>query len=100
MWLLVIGIGVAAFFILPIFLPFLGPVFASLADGLHKMWDWMTGEISRLFAWFKTIPVKKAVMPASSTTSPSAPVAPAAPASITEASVTGSGVKTGDKPGA
>jgi hypothetical protein len=93
MWLLVIGLCVAGFFILPILFPFLAPIFASLADGLHRVWTWITGEFGRLFAWLKTIHLKKSAPPSGSTTGLSAPATPVAPVS-TGATVTGSGVKT------
>jgi hypothetical protein len=58
MWLLVAGIAVAAFFILPIFLPVLKPIFASIASGLHAAWDFLAGEFSKLLAWIKSIHTK------------------------------------------
>jgi hypothetical protein len=54
MWLLVIGVGIAAFIILPILMPGLAPVFASITGALHGAWDYTTGEVSKLFQWVKT----------------------------------------------
>ena len=63
-WLVIAGIAVAAFFILPIFLPVLKPIFSSIMDGFHRMWDWFTGEISRLMEWIKTFHKKPPTPPA------------------------------------
>jgi hypothetical protein len=82
MWLLVIGIGVAAFFILPILFPVLAPLFASITAGVEKAWTYITGEIGKLIAWLKTIHLKKSVPPVGSTTNPSVPAGPAVGAAI------------------
>jgi hypothetical protein len=81
-WLVVIGIGVAAFFILPILVPALAPLFASIAGAFHGAWEYITGEIGKLFAWFKTIHLSKASVSTGAATSP-APSSPSAmPAAI------------------
>jgi hypothetical protein len=86
MALLVIGLGVAAFFLLPIFFPVLKPVFASLLNGLHSFWHWATGEIGKVFAWLTSFhkppvaaPVGALPVPAGNPLTPAAPVAPVAP---------------------
>lgn len=53
MWLLVGGIVIAAFIILPMFIPALGPVFSSITGALHGIWTYITGELGKIFAWIK-----------------------------------------------
>jgi hypothetical protein len=77
MWLLVIGIGVAAFFILPIFLPVLKPLFSSIASAFSAAWTWITAEFGKLWTWLATFHKKAAAV-----TPPAAVVAP--PAVVTQ----------------
>lgn len=86
-WLVIAGVVVAAFFLLPIALPFLKPLFTSIAGGVHAAWTWLTGEFGKLLAAIKAYHAKTtppaSVAPAASTTvAPAAPVAtaPTAPA--------------------
>jgi hypothetical protein len=86
-WIVVIGIAVAAFFILPILVPALAPLFASIAGAFHGAWTYITGEIGKLIAWLKTVHIKttsptaSASTPAPASITPSTPVSPTSPAS-------------------
>ncbi len=78
-WLLLIGLGVGAYFILPMALPFLKPLFASIGSALHAAWTWITGEFSKLFAWVKNFhksaPAASAPPTAASQVAPKPPIA-------------------------
>ena len=83
-WLVIAGIAVAAFFILPILVPALAPLFASIAGAFHGAWTYITGEIGKLFAWLKTIHLTKSVSvaPAVSPSTPTAPAPSPVPATV------------------
>ena len=48
-WAVVAGIALLAFFVLPIALPFLKPIFSSILTGLKNAWAFITGEFTKLW---------------------------------------------------
>jgi hypothetical protein len=71
MWLLVIGIGLAVIFILPLFVPALVPVMASLWKAILTVIGWFWDVIERIIHWFEAKMQKPVVPPA---VTPAAPV--------------------------
>ncbi len=53
MWLLVIGIGLGAIFILPLFIPALVPVMAKLWGSIRTMLGWFWDVVEKIIAWFE-----------------------------------------------
>ena len=48
-WVVIGGIVLLAFFVLPIALPFLKPIFSSILTGLKNAWAFITGEFTKLW---------------------------------------------------
>jgi hypothetical protein len=63
MWLLVAGIGIAAIFILPLFIPALVPVMAALWGAIRTVVGWVWDVIERIITWFESKMQKKAAVP-------------------------------------
>jgi hypothetical protein len=73
-WVVIGGVVLLAFFVLPIALPFLKPIFSSILTGLKNAWAFITGEFTKLWtaiANFHNKPSAVSLSPAATSTATS-----------------------------